>query len=126
MSSESPNSPNGVNLQQFRTMLLAVRRETVQLMADLGHDIDQLVQARQGSNNDDEHDPEGATLAFERSQTDALLTQSAQRLAEVEAALARIDEGTFGVCKNCGKAIAPARLEARPYAQTCIDCAAAF
>lgn len=113
-----------MNLDQFRQLLLDEREATVKLMADLGADIESLVQARQGSNNDDEHDPEGSTLAFERSQTDALLAQSTQRLADIAAALERLDAGTYGVCENCGEAIAPARLEARPYASTCITCAA--
>lgn len=110
--------------ERFRDLLLAEQRDTLQLAADLGEDIDLLVHARQDSNNDDEHDPEGSTLAFERSQTDALLTQSTQRLADIVAALERIEAGTYGACEHCGKAIAVARLEARPYARTCIDCAA--
>ncbi|MEX1078460.1 MAG: TraR/DksA C4-type zinc finger protein [Homoserinimonas sp.] len=111
--------------QKFRALLLAEQQDTITLIADLGQNLSVLVTGRQDSNSDDEHDPEGSTLAFERSQTDALLAQSTQRLAEVSAALARIDAGTYGVCIRCGGAIAPARLEARPYAATCIDCAAA-
>ena len=113
-----------MNTGKFRALLIAEQEETVQLMATLGADISSLVAARQDSNNDDEHDPEGSTLAFERSQTDALLTQSTQRLAEIAAALERLDDGTYGTCVRCGKPIAVARLEARPYAPTCISCAA--
>jgi DnaK suppressor protein len=43
-------------------------------------------------------------------------------LAEIEAALKRIDDGTYGICTNCGKEIPPERLEARPWATLCIDC----
>ena len=110
--------------EKFRALLQIEQRDTAKLIGDLGHDIGQLVNARQDSNSDDEHDPEGSTLAFERSQTDALLAQSTQRLADIAAALERLDAGTYGVCENCGEAIAPARLEARPYARTCISCAA--
>ncbi len=113
-----------MNLEAFRALLLDEQESTIRLMADLGADIESLVHARQDSNNDDEHDPEGSTLAFERSQTDALLAQSTQRLADIAAALERLDAGTYGVCENCGKPIATARLEARPYARTCIACAA--
>lgn len=112
-----------MNLDAYRELLLAEQLSTTSLMADLGADIESLVAARQGSNNDDEHDPEGSTLAFERSQTDALLAQSTQRLADIGAALQRLDAGSYGVCENCGKPIASARLEARPYARTCISCA---
>jgi DnaK suppressor protein len=110
--------------EKFRAMLLEEQRETAKLITGLGHDIGALVAARQDSNNDDEHDPEGSTLAFERSQTDALLAQSSQRLAQIAAALERLDHGTYGTCVACGGAIAAARLEARPYAATCISCAA--
>src|SRR5690606_36479873 len=113
-----------VKVEGYRALLLDEQQSTVKLMADLGADIESLVHARQDSNNDDEHDPQGSTLAFERSQTDALLAQSTQRLADIAAALERLDAGTYGVCANCGEAIAPARLEARPYARTCISCAA--
>lgn len=110
--------------ENFRALLVAEQDETLRLMSSLGQDISALVAARQDSNNDDEHDPEGSTLAFERSQTDALLAQSRQRLAEIAAALERLDAGTYGVCVRCGGPIATARLEARPYAPTCITCAA--
>jgi DnaK suppressor protein len=112
-----------VTASRFRDLLLAEEQETIALMANLGQDIDLLVHARQDSNNDDEHDPEGSTLAFERSQTDALLKQSTARLADIAAALAKLDAGTYGTCENCGRPIAEPRLEARPYARTCIECA---
>lgn len=43
-------------------------------------------------------------------------------LADIDAALKRIEDGTYGTCTNCGKPIAPERLEARPWATLCIDC----
>lgn len=110
-------------LAAFREQLLAERAGTVQLMADLGEDIRRIVDARQDSNVDDEHDPEGSTIAFERSQSDALLRQSRERLAEVTSALQRLDAGTFGVCESCGRDIPEARLEARPWARLCVECA---
>jgi DnaK suppressor protein len=45
-----------------------------------------------------------------------------QQLAEVEHALVKFDEGTYGICDNCGKEIAPERLEALPQAALCIKC----
>ena len=109
--------------EKFRALLQMEQRDTAKLIGDLGHDIGQLVTARQDSNSDDEHDPEGSTLAFERSQTDALLAQSTQRLSQIAEALERLDAGTYGLCVRCGEPIAAARLEARPYAPTCIACA---
>ncbi|WP_306514392.1 TraR/DksA family transcriptional regulator, partial [Janibacter hoylei] len=79
--------------------------------------------ASEGSNADDEHDPEGATIAFERSQVDALARQAREHLREIDAALARLDAGDYGTCERCGRPISAGRLEARPTARTCIDCA---
>ncbi len=79
--------------------------------------------ASRSSNADDEHDPEGATIAFERQQVAALLDQTRRRLADVEAALERRAAGSYGLCETCGRPIAPERLAARPAARTCIDCA---
>jgi DnaK suppressor protein len=53
----------------------------------------------------------------------AIVANEEQLLEEVDAALARIDAGTFGVCEDCGKPIDPARLEAIPYVSRCIACA---
>jgi RNA polymerase-binding transcription factor DksA len=111
------------NLDALRTNLLDQQRETHATIVDLGGNIDAIVSARQDSNNDDEHDPEGSTLAFERSQSDALLQQAEKRLADIDSALTRMGTGTYGVCAVCANPIAPARLAARPYATTCITCA---
>ncbi|UOY02003.1 TraR/DksA family transcriptional regulator [Blastococcus sp. PRF04-17] len=89
----------------------------------LTREFDEVVAASKASNADDEHDPEGATIAFERQQVAALLDQARRRLADVETALARRSAGAYGSCENCGRPIAPERLAARPAARTCIDCA---
>ena len=89
----------------------------------LTREFDSVVAASRASNADDEHDPEGATIAFERQQVVALLDQARRRLADVDAALARRDTGDYGICENCGRPIAAERLAARPAARTCIDCA---
>lgn len=83
-----------------------------------------LVVAAAGANADDEHDPEGATLAWDREQTAALLRQAEGDVAELAAARARIADGTYGICEVCGRPIAVERLEARPTARTCVACAA--
>ncbi|GAB3037506.1 TraR/DksA C4-type zinc finger protein [Parafrigoribacterium mesophilum] len=112
-----------MNTQHFRDLLIADRAGTQGLMADLGRDVESIVAARRSVSTDDEHDTEGVTLAFERSQTEALIVQSTNRLAQIDAALARLDVGTYGTCEVCGQPIGTARLEARPAARTCINCA---
>ncbi|SMX64119.1 transcriptional regulator, TraR/DksA family [Brevibacterium iodinum ATCC 49514] len=108
----------------MRQRLEDERAETQALISRLTQGIDEVSAARQGDNSDDEHDPEGATLAFERSQAATLLEQSEDRLEEIAEAVDRLNAGTFGTCIGCGRPIAEARLEARPYAAKCVNCAA--
>ncbi len=64
-----------------------------------------------------------ATHVFEQQRDLALRDYERAQLALVEDALERLDAGTYGTCVSCGQPIAPARLEAIPWAGTCIDCA---
>jgi DnaK suppressor protein len=89
----------------------------------LTREFDEVVAAARASNADDEHDPEGATIAFERQQVVALLEQARRRLADAEAAVRAVESGLYGICETCGRPIAAERLAARPAARTCIDCA---
>ncbi|KGN30206.1 suppressor protein DnaK [Knoellia sinensis KCTC 19936] len=98
------------------------RLATLERLANLTDDFDRFVDASRDSNADDEHDPEGATIAFERSQVDALIQQARTQLVEIDAALERLATGTYGICERCGAPIPAARLEARPTARTCVTC----
>ncbi|HYO35803.1 MAG TPA: TraR/DksA C4-type zinc finger protein [Geodermatophilus sp.] len=91
--------------------------------AALTHQFAEIVAASRSSNADDEHDPEGATIAFERQQVVALLERARRRLADVEAAVTAVEAGTYGRCESCGRPIGAERLAARPTARTCIACA---
>lgn len=62
-------------------------------------------------------------VTAERGEAAALATELRNALGDVERALDKLDKGTYGVCERCGKAISPARLEAKPGVQTCIECA---
>lgn len=84
-----------------------------------------VVESAGSTTGDDEHDPEGSTIAFERAQLSALAQRARQRLCEVDAALARLGAGGYGVCERCCQPIAPERLAARPAAALCIGCASA-
>jgi DnaK suppressor protein len=108
-----------------RARLEAERHQARDRLAALTGDFDEVVAASRDTNADDEHDPEGATIAFERSQVAALVQQVRRHVAEVEAALLRLDRGSYGACESCGRPIGEARLGARPAARTCIDCASA-
>ena len=100
------------------------RRDLVTRIAGMAHDMAALVEASRDSNADDEHDPEGQTIAYERSQLLALTEQAREHLAEVDAALERVATGTYGLCEVCHEPIAVPRLEARPTARTCVQHAA--
>ena len=63
-----------------------------------------------------------ATEVTESQRGQQLRGREQQHLVQIEAALGRIEAGTFGLCQNCGKPIAPERLEALPWAVDCIDC----
>ena len=65
-----------------------------------------------------------ATEVSESQRGQQLREREEQHLVQIEAALRRIDGGTFGRCQTCGKPIAPERLEALPWATDCIDCQA--
>jgi len=108
------------DFERFRLLLEEERARRVALLPVLRADIAAANSARQDSNVDDEHDPEGATIAFELSQASALLKQSSAGLDQIEAALARLAGGTYGTCAVCGEAIAEGRLEARPWTPFCI------
>lgn len=103
-----------------RERLLALRAEAAERLTSLGEARTDVVDAARGANVDDEHDPEGATIAFERAQLEALAGDARRRLVEVDAALARLDAGTYGLCEVGGEPIDAARLEARPTATTCV------
>ena len=101
------------------------RERTTLRIASLQRDFDEIVAASESVATDDEHDPEGATIAFERQQIAALIALSEQRLAELDTALAGVEAGTYGVCQDCGSAIPLERLLARPTATHCVPCATA-
>jgi DnaK suppressor protein len=111
-----------VSPDHAQALLDAERRRTELRLAQLQGDHRGFVEASRDSNADDEHDPEGATIAFERSQVESLARQAQRHLTEVEEAEQRLRAGTYGVCERCGRPIPDERLAARPTARACVDC----
>ncbi len=109
----------------MRERLLTDRAQTAERMAALEAEFRDLVDAGDGTNIDDEHDPEGATIAFERAQVAALIDVARRHLADLDRALAAVGSDAYGICEVCGRPIAAGRLAARPSARTCIACASA-
>ena len=110
-------------LERFQARLLKERAEAEERFAEFDDAMSEVRAARSDAAADDEHDPEGPTMTQEWSQRTAVLADARAEPAEVDRALARIADGTYGVCTNCGKRIMVARLDARPTAELCIDCA---
>jgi RNA polymerase-binding transcription factor len=104
--------------------LRALRQATTRRLSALEDEIARLRADRGAESVDDEHDPEGVTLSTEWSRLAGLREDAARELADVDAAIARVEQGTYGICAGCGTAIPAGRLEARPIATRCIGCMA--
>ena len=102
------------------------REQALGQIAELEREFAAIVaSAADGSaGGDDEHDPEGATVAFERQHVASLLARARAQLEAIDAALRKIDSGVYEICDVCGGPIGAERLAARPAALTCVRCAA--
>ena len=101
--------------------LAGERAVALDQLARLDADLRSLIASSQDSNADDEHDPEGHTIAYERSQLSAVAEQGRAHLAAIEAATRRLADGTYWFCEVCGEPIGEGRLEARPSTRTCVS-----
>jgi RNA polymerase-binding transcription factor DksA len=105
--------------------LTAERDQVLDQIAQLDREFAAIVtSASEGSaGGDDEHDPEGATVAFERQHVSALAAQAREHLVAIDVALRKIDSGTYEICDMCGEPIGAERLAARPASLICVRCA---
>lgn len=110
-------------MDEIGSELRRLRDQTAVEVRELQGDLAALFEASRSSNADDEHDPEGSTIAYERAQLTAVLDATRGRLADLEDAMTRLAAGGYGVCERCGKPIPAERLAARPSARTCVACA---
>jgi len=120
-------APAQLTLRERRSLRAAVLQDLDGLdgqIASLTRAFDDIVAANEQANTDDEHDPEGTTIAFERSQVSSLLRQARDDRAALRGTLDRIDDDTgYGVCTECRGFIGIERLLALPAAAKCIACA---
>jgi DnaK suppressor protein len=123
---EAPVSSKKISMDEStaRRVLGEERKATLARIQAMTVEFEGIVGASAGSSTDDEHDPEGSTLAFERAQVTALLNEARSYLRDLDHALAKLAVGAYAVCERCGAQIASERLAARPAARTCIRCAA--
>jgi RNA polymerase-binding transcription factor DksA len=107
-----------------RGRILAERARTDEQLAALWREFDAVVEAADTTPPDDEHDPDGATVGFERAQLQALIDTARQRRRDLDVALERVERDEYGRCERCGETIAPERLVAVPATTLCVTCAA--
>ena len=122
----APRDPTSLDPEQVRALLEVIAREEAAaagLIATLQRDHDEIVEAQGWSPPDDEHDPEGATIAVAREQLSALLAQTRADLGALVSARGALTAGTYGRCGRCGGPIGFERLLALPTATTCMTCA---
>lgn len=101
----------------------AERAEIDAQITSLERAFDEIVAGSELVSTDDEHDPEGATVAYERAQVSSLLDAARARLTELDEAAARLTAGTYGRCERCDGPIGAGRLEALPATTRCVTCA---
>ncbi|WP_405217856.1 TraR/DksA family transcriptional regulator [Agrococcus sp. Ld7] len=99
------------------------RREALAELEDVDRQLADLRRMREAVHDDDEHDPDGVSLSSEWSRLEGLRQTRIDALAALDEAAARVERGQGAICSVCGRPIAPERLQARPQATTCIDCA---
>jgi len=99
---------------QYRQALLAKRRELLDRVTAIADDKQRPASA----------DSEEQAVELENEEVLSALDDEARAiLSQIDQALQRMEQGEYGLCRACGKAIAPARLKAIPHAALCIDCA---
>ena len=119
----SSTSLTEAELRHFDQELRYQRDSTETELTRLAESLRNVREARSDGSADDEHDPEGPTLSSDWSRIVGVHREFREKVAAIDRALARIADGSFGMCVRCGKAIGSARMSALPTAELCIDCA---
>jgi DnaK suppressor protein len=116
---------SAVDTERFRGLLVEKRQAVVEALDYLHKENPGSLEDETGelvSGSADQHMADTATETVEREIGNTLEASDGRLLAAIDSALARIEDGTYGTCVNCGAQIAPERLEAMPWATLCIDC----
>jgi RNA polymerase-binding protein DksA len=115
---------SGIDTEHFRELLLDERKRVVAAIQNLHDDHPGTITDETGEEAlyGDNHLADTATETYDRELDYTLEENSQHVLSEIDAALKRIEDGTYGICTNRGEQIPVERLEARPYATLCIDC----
>ena len=115
---------SAVDTEHFRGILEEERRRVQDAISYLHEETPGSLEdeTEEIVGNSDNHLGDTATATLDREIDYSLEENSGQVLRAIDAALQRIEDGTFGICETCGQPISEERLEAIPYATQCIDC----
>lgn len=106
----------------LRARLIEERELVLERVAKFEVRLSLLTRDRRGQSDDDEHDPEGDTLSAQWSLHAGLLESARDSLRQADAAMKRLEAGTYGVCLVCGGMIPPEQLEVMPFREHCVGC----
>lgn len=115
---------SAVDLGEFRTILQEEREKIVSAIAHLHEQNTTSMEDELGQITGrglENHLGDQASVTFERELDEGLEEGAQQTLAQIDRAIGKLDDGTYGTCERCGGAIAEERLRARPWALLCID-----
>ena len=111
-----------IDTDHFRDLLLDERKRVVDAIDNIhAENPGSMADETEELSFQDNHMGDVATATFDREMASTLEDNSSHVLAEIDAALARIEDGTYGRCERCGKEIGAERLEALPWATLCIE-----
>lgn len=111
-------------MQSVLTTVRAEQQRTARQVESLEGVVASIVEASELTSTDDEHDPEGATIAYERAQAIALLRQARKDLAALAVTRMQLESARVVVCSVCGRTIDLERVATLPTTDRCIRCAA--
>jgi RNA polymerase-binding protein DksA len=111
-----------IDSDHFRNRLREERKRVKEAIDYLHEENPGSVEDETQDSTADNHPADVATVTFDRELDYSLEENEGRLLAAIDSALARIDEGTFGICRTCAQPIAEERLEALPWTTQCIDC----
>jgi RNA polymerase-binding protein DksA len=111
-----------IDTEDFRKRLVEERKRVKEAIDYLHEENPGSIQDEAQDSTADNHPADVATVTFDRELDYSLEENEERLLAAIDAALERIDEGTYGMCNTCGQPIGEERLEALPWTTQCIDC----
>jgi DnaK suppressor protein len=110
-----------IDVERFRAELEGERERILAALASVNHTESLTEETGDLANGPGDHIADNATDTYMRELDEGLEENAERLLAEIEGALGRIADGTYGICAVCGRPIDAERLEAVPYATLCID-----